>query len=84
MSKSKISVHKLWKSQDFLRWDKIFFHFFQSIDMVLTAIPGLGGLMWYRFKVGNGMFVLGPGLFFVMYMYANLVNFDVYLKVPVS
>ena len=31
--------------------------------MVLPAIRGLGGLMCYRLRLGNGMYVLEPGLF---------------------
>ena len=41
--------------------------------MVLTAIPGLGGSMWYSFRVGKIIFVLGPGLFYILHIIYSLL-----------
>ena len=52
MSNAQISVHKVFKSLDFLREVKIFFQFFSILNMVLTAIPGLGWVNVVQFKGG--------------------------------
>ena len=53
-------------SKNIFKWAKTNLIFCQSLNMVLGAIQGFGGLIWYSFSESKSMLKLKPGLFVLM------------------